>query len=193
MQKTKQHQKSKRSVDREEGSIVDWYPGIDNLLPLDDGNSARLGSYNIPPVLTGTARLDPQQQQQQQHRRRQRQDAKTVATTAVNSLAKLSVSPGGAYDDNVVLDNSSGDETQQRKTKKQLPPESSVFLDFAKTAEHDARRQLLVCSRRRLIVDAVDIGWNEHVIFPRQFQADYCAGSCPFPQSKVQLFNLLSL
>lgn len=151
---------------------------MNNLLPLDDGNSTELqGSYNVPPVLTDTLRLEPRQQQQR------RQDGRTVAKTVVDGLAKSAVSRED-HEDEVASRHSVGNETRLRRTKK-LPQAASSSVVFTETAGHDARRRSLVCSRRRLIVDAVDIGWNEHVVFPRQFQADYCAGTCPFPRPKV--------
>jgi len=80
----------------------------------------------------------------------------------------------------------------RRRTKNlQQTDSTSDLLNFAKTAKSDVRRQSVFCSKHRLIVDTADIGWNEHVIFPRQFQAGYCAGSCPFPKSKVQVFKFL--
>jgi len=171
-------------VDGEDGNIVRWYPGIDNSLSLDDGNrTAGIDMYNVPPVLTDTVRLEPGKLQQHRRRHRHGHGVKTITTTIANGLAK-------SVDDKVALHHSS-DDTEQRRIKQPLQPESLTFFDFAKTAESDVRPQSVVCSRRRLIVDAVDIGWNERVIFPRQFQADYCAGPCPFPWSKVQLFSTL--
>lgn len=49
-----------------------------------------------------------------------------------------------------------------------------------------------LCSRRRLVVDFADIGWGDWIISPKSFEAHYCAGTCPFPLTKVSK-NLISL
>ena len=43
-----------------------------------------------------------------------------------------------------------------------------------------------LCQKRQLAVDFADIGWNEWIINPKSFQAHYCAGTCPFPLTKVR-------
>ena len=166
-------------MEGEDGYIVGWYPGIDNALPLHNGNSTGAGRYNVPPLLTDSVALDYQQHRHQRHRRRE--DVKTVVTTDADSRAESTIHPG-EYSDNEGIQHSSDDGTERRKTKKSG---SSMFLDFSETAGSDVHRQSVLCSRRRLVVDAVDLGLNERIIFPRQFQADYCAGSCPFPPTKV--------
>jgi len=40
------------------------------------------------------------------------------------------------------------------------------------------------CSKHELLVDFADIGWNDWIISPSSFQANYCKGSCPFPLTK---------
>ena len=45
-----------------------------------------------------------------------------------------------------------------------------------------------LCKKRRLVVDFADIGWSEWIISPKSFEADYCAGECPFPMSRVSLW-----
>lgn len=42
-----------------------------------------------------------------------------------------------------------------------------------------------LCSKRKLILDFADIGWEDKIIAPKSFDAHYCAGSCPFPLTKV--------
>ena len=44
-----------------------------------------------------------------------------------------------------------------------------------------------MCSKRTLVIDFADIGWNEWIISPKSFEANYCAGSCPFPRAQVSL------
>ncbi|KAI9559653.1 decapentaplegic-like protein [Daphnia sinensis] len=46
----------------------------------------------------------------------------------------------------------------------------------------DAGRSL--CQRRKLTVDFNEIGWGEWIISPKTFEAQYCAGRCPFPLTK---------
>ncbi|XP_033742698.1 bone morphogenetic protein 3-like [Pecten maximus] len=41
-----------------------------------------------------------------------------------------------------------------------------------------------ICSKRQLILDFADIGWEDKIIAPKSFEAHYCAGSCPFPLTK---------
>lgn len=48
----------------------------------------------------------------------------------------------------------------------------------------DAGRAL--CQRRKLTVDFNEIGWGEWIISPKTFEAQYCAGRCPFPLTKVR-------
>ena len=175
VQKSTRRRQRKRSVEHKDGDLVEWYPGIDNLLPLENSNYTKFGRYNVLPVLADAAPLGPEQRQQPPPSsspppppHHHHQDTKTVANTIRQ----------GVHDDLVAFYNPSIIEAEQRKTKK-LIDRSSMFVGS------DDRRQPIVCSRRRLVVDAIDVGWNEHFIFPRQFRADYCAGSCPFPQSKV--------
>ena len=47
-----------------------------------------------------------------------------------------------------------------------------------------------LCGRKRLAVDFADIGWSDWIISPRSFEAHYCAGSCPFPLTKVRSSEL---
>ena len=48
-------------------------------------------------------------------------------------------------------------------------------------------RQDYLCGRKRLAVDFADIGWSDWIISPRSFEAHYCAGTCPFPLTKVKI------
>jgi hypothetical protein len=41
------------------------------------------------------------------------------------------------------------------------------------------------CRRHKLEVNFADIGWSHWIISPQKFEAHYCAGSCPFPLTKV--------
>lgn len=41
------------------------------------------------------------------------------------------------------------------------------------------------CRKHTLTVDFADIGWGEWIISPERFDANYCAGECPFPLTKV--------
>ncbi|KAL1464274.1 hypothetical protein WDU94_003936 [Cyamophila willieti] len=40
------------------------------------------------------------------------------------------------------------------------------------------------CQKKSLIVNFSDLGWNQWIIEPQGFQADYCTGKCSFPISK---------
>jgi hypothetical protein len=49
------------------------------------------------------------------------------------------------------------------------------------------------CGLRHLVVDFADIGWNEWIISPPSFQANYCGGSCKFPLTTVRNIRLMLL
>ncbi|XP_037095766.1 protein DVR-1 [Syngnathus acus] len=40
-----------------------------------------------------------------------------------------------------------------------------------------------VCKARRLYVDFKDVGWQDWIIAPQGYMANYCHGECPFPLS----------
>jgi hypothetical protein len=42
-----------------------------------------------------------------------------------------------------------------------------------------------ICRRHKLEVNFADIGWSHWIISPQTFEAHYCAGSCPYPLTKV--------
>ncbi len=46
-----------------------------------------------------------------------------------------------------------------------------------------------LCSKRKLQIDFADIGWNEWIISPKSFEANYCVGRCPFPLSQVSYWR----
>uniref|UniRef100_V9KUY6 Bone morphogenetic protein 3 n=1 Tax=Callorhinchus milii TaxID=7868 RepID=V9KUY6_CALMI len=70
---------------------------------------------------------------------------------------------------------------RQRKGSRQKPQ----TLQFDEQTLRKARRRQWIeprnCTRRDLIVDFADIGWNEWIISPKSFDAYYCAGACQFP------------
>ncbi|XP_039594826.1 protein DVR-1 [Polypterus senegalus] len=41
-----------------------------------------------------------------------------------------------------------------------------------------------VCKPRRLYVDFKDVGWQDWIIAPQGYMANYCQGECPFPLSE---------
>jgi hypothetical protein len=49
----------------------------------------------------------------------------------------------------------------------------------------DAGGGVPICRRHKLEVNFADIGWSHWIISPQKFEAHYCAGSCPFPLTKV--------
>lgn len=40
-----------------------------------------------------------------------------------------------------------------------------------------------VCKARRLYIDFKDVGWQDWIIAPQGYMANYCHGECPFPLS----------
>ncbi|MED6231958.1 Protein DVR-1 [Ataeniobius toweri] len=41
-----------------------------------------------------------------------------------------------------------------------------------------------VCKARRLYIDFKDVGWQDWIIAPHGYMANYCHGECPFPLSE---------
>ncbi|XP_060909110.1 protein DVR-1 [Labrus mixtus] len=41
-----------------------------------------------------------------------------------------------------------------------------------------------VCKARRLFIDFKDVGWQDWIIAPQGYMANYCNGECPFPLSE---------
>ncbi|CAL9689901.1 unnamed protein product [Knipowitschia caucasica] len=41
-----------------------------------------------------------------------------------------------------------------------------------------------VCKARRLYIDFRDVGWQDWIIAPQGYMANYCLGECPFPLSE---------
>lgn len=48
------------------------------------------------------------------------------------------------------------------------------------------------CGKKKFILDFADIGWENKIIAPKSFEAHYCAGSCPFPLTKVRTSSRIS-
>uniref|UniRef100_A0A8C6V2Y4 Growth differentiation factor 3 n=1 Tax=Neogobius melanostomus TaxID=47308 RepID=A0A8C6V2Y4_9GOBI len=42
-----------------------------------------------------------------------------------------------------------------------------------------------VCKARRLFIDFKDVGWQDWIIAPQGYMANYCHGDCPFPLSET--------
>ncbi|XP_034042223.1 protein DVR-1 [Thalassophryne amazonica] len=42
-----------------------------------------------------------------------------------------------------------------------------------------------VCNARRLYIEFKEVGWNDWVIAPQGYMANYCHGECPFPLSET--------
>lgn len=73
---------------------------------------------------------------------------------------------------------------RRRKHNKQslpLPHEWEIHDNKTTVIKDDT-----LCSRKKLVVNFADIGWGEWIIAPASFEAHYCAGSCPFPLTKVR-------
>lgn len=47
------------------------------------------------------------------------------------------------------------------------------------------------CIKKTLTVDFAEIGWDEWIISPKSFEANYCSGGCPFPLNKVSNLSIL--
>ncbi|KAG8454933.1 hypothetical protein GDO86_001233 [Hymenochirus boettgeri] len=42
-----------------------------------------------------------------------------------------------------------------------------------------------ICKKRRLYVEFKDVGWQNWVIAPRGYMANYCYGECPYPLTEI--------
>ncbi|KAM4807857.1 protein DVR-1-like [Rhinophrynus dorsalis] len=42
-----------------------------------------------------------------------------------------------------------------------------------------------ICKKRRLYVEFKDVGWQNWVIAPRGYMANYCHGECPYPLTEI--------
>ncbi|KAG8454937.1 hypothetical protein GDO86_001236 [Hymenochirus boettgeri] len=42
-----------------------------------------------------------------------------------------------------------------------------------------------ICKKRRLYIDFKDVGWQNWVIAPRGYMANYCYGECPYPLTEM--------
>ncbi|KAM3940907.1 derriere protein-like [Leptodactylus fuscus] len=42
-----------------------------------------------------------------------------------------------------------------------------------------------ICNKRRLYIDFKDVGWQNWVIAPRGYMANYCQGECPYPLTEM--------
>ncbi|KAM4706798.1 derriere protein-like [Discoglossus pictus] len=42
-----------------------------------------------------------------------------------------------------------------------------------------------ICKKRRLYIDFKDVGWQNWVIAPRGYMANYCHGECPYPLTEM--------
>lgn len=42
-----------------------------------------------------------------------------------------------------------------------------------------------ICRARRLYIDFKDVGWQDWIIAPQGYMANYCHGECPFPLTEV--------
>lgn len=42
-----------------------------------------------------------------------------------------------------------------------------------------------ICKKRRLYVEFRDVGWQDWVIAPRGYLANYCYGECPYPLTEI--------
>jgi len=77
---------------------------------------------------------------------------------------------------------------KKNKNKLVFPKEWNAFHENQATAENSGN----LCGKRKLILDFADIGWEDWIIAPKSFEAHYCAGSCPFPLTKVIMSSLFS-
>nr|XP_023695111.1 protein DVR-1-like [Paramormyrops kingsleyae] len=53
-----------------------------------------------------------------------------------------------------------------------------------RSAQHLPVTPSSVCKPRRLYIDFKDVGWQDWIIAPQGYMANYCHGECPFPLSE---------
>ncbi|ELU18783.1 hypothetical protein CAPTEDRAFT_184704 [Capitella teleta] len=61
---------------------------------------------------------------------------------------------------------------------------NKTLKEHHKNNKGQERKGKGLCSKRTLVIDFADIGWSEWIISPKSFEANVCAGSCPFPRAK---------
>jgi len=60
---------------------------------------------------------------------------------------------------------------------------------LSKENEKDLRNnEFSRCEKKPILIDFIDISFNQWIIEPKRFQSSYCTGSCKFPSNKVSLF-----
>lgn len=85
---------------------------------------------------------------------------------------------------------SRGKKKDRKRKHRKLP---FVWKKWGKIHQNDATiaddefRDVRTCQKKSLIVDFAEIGWTDWIISPKTFEANYCAGQCPFPLTKSLL------
>ncbi|XP_050424806.1 protein dbl-1-like [Adelges cooleyi] len=90
-----------------------------------------------------------------------------------------------SVEDNEVVANP-GDLTDElkRKKKKKKGLRKNNRLQMADMGDSIQFTNADQCRMEKLVLNFADIGWEDWVIYPKQFETNYCAGGCLFPLDK---------
>ncbi|XP_040191823.1 derriere protein-like [Rana temporaria] len=66
-----------------------------------------------------------------------------------------------------------------------LDPSSCKASRPKRSAESSLPTPSNLCKKRRLYIDFKDVGWQNWVIAPRGYMANYCHGECPYPLTEM--------
>ncbi|XP_069819603.1 derriere protein-like [Dendropsophus ebraccatus] len=66
-----------------------------------------------------------------------------------------------------------------------LDPTSCKTPRIKRSTETSLPTPSNICKKRRLYIDFKDVGWQNWVIAPRGYMANYCHGECPYPLTEM--------
>ncbi|XP_067124293.1 bone morphogenetic protein 3-like [Centruroides vittatus] len=82
---------------------------------------------------------------------------------------------------------SRGKKRERKRKHRKLPipwkKSDNIYQNEATIADDDIKN-VMMCQKKKLIVDFAALGWTNWIISPATFEANYCAGQCLFPLPK---------
>lgn len=65
------------------------------------------------------------------------------------------------------------------------PAQCKVSRRTKRSTSHPLVTPSNICKRRRLYIDFRDVGWQNWIIAPQGYMANYCHGECPYPLTEI--------
>ncbi|XP_069487325.1 embryonic growth/differentiation factor 1 [Ambystoma mexicanum] len=65
------------------------------------------------------------------------------------------------------------------------PTQCKVSRRTRRSTPHPLVTPSNICKRRRLYIDFRDVGWQNWIIAPQGYLANYCHGECPYPLTEI--------